>query len=148
MKVHNPILGTFFVLIIATSIHAASFDCEKATSEVEKLICGNEELSRLDESLNKAYLRALERTRNIRQAINDQRQWLKNERNACRNSECLKRAYETRIKELGLSSYGIVIESPPKPAAAPSEAPPRASESQPTEAHGKAVETEPGHKHK
>ena len=35
---------------------AASFDCGKAASEVEKIICGDDELSRLDESLNKAYL--------------------------------------------------------------------------------------------
>ncbi len=40
-------------------IHAASFDCSKATSEVEKLICGDEELSKLDDSLNKAYLERL-----------------------------------------------------------------------------------------
>jgi hypothetical protein len=54
-------LGTFFFLIIAGSINAASFDCGKAVSEVEKIICGDDKLSRLDETLNKAYLQALER---------------------------------------------------------------------------------------
>jgi uncharacterized protein len=59
MKIHDLILGTFFLLIIAENIDAASFDCGKATSEVEKLICGNEELSRLDDSLSEAYQEAL-----------------------------------------------------------------------------------------
>jgi uncharacterized protein len=83
--------------------HAASFDCGKAASEVEKIICGDDELSRLDESLNNAYLQALKRTDIKEQMIKSQRQWLKNERNACQNAECIKKAYETRIKELILS---------------------------------------------
>ena len=36
MKIHSLILGAFFLLIIAGNIGAASFDCGKATSEVEK----------------------------------------------------------------------------------------------------------------
>jgi uncharacterized protein len=119
MKIHNVILGTFFLLSIAGNIDAASFDCGKATSDIEKIICSNEELSKLDESLNKAYLKALERPDIRKQMIESQKQWLKNERNACKNAECLKKTYETRIKELGLSSYGIVIENPPKPTATP-----------------------------
>ncbi len=55
-------LGIFLLLLVAGNIHGASFDCSKATSEAEKLICGDEELSRLDESLNKSYLEALKRT--------------------------------------------------------------------------------------
>jgi uncharacterized protein len=86
--------------------HAASFDCGKAESEAEKMICGNDELSRLDKSLNKAYLQVLERTDIKKQIIKGQRQWLKNFRNACRDAECIKRTYKTRIKELEfLSSY-------------------------------------------
>jgi uncharacterized protein YecT (DUF1311 family) len=147
MKIHNVILGTFFLLSIAGNIDAASFDCGKATSDIEKIICSNEELSKLDESLNKAYLKALERPDIRKQMIESQKQWLKNERNACKNAECLKKTYETRIKELGLSSYGIVIENPPKPTATPPKAPPEGSESQLTEPAGKAIETEPGQEH-
>ena len=50
-----PALGAFFLLIIAGNADAASFDCGKATSEVEKIICSDDELSRLDESLSKVY---------------------------------------------------------------------------------------------
>lgn len=107
MDMRNLILVIFFLLVVAGTAHSASFDCEKATSQVEKLICDNEGLSKLDESLNKAYLKALERPDIRKQMIESQRRWLKNERNACQNAECLKKAYQTRIKELGLSSYGI-----------------------------------------
>ncbi len=148
MNIYNLVLGAFLLLFIAGNVDAASFDCSKAASEVEKLICGNEELSRLDESLNESYLKALERPDIRKQMIESQRQWLKNQRNACKNAEYLKKAYQTRIKELGLSSYGIVIESPLKPTASSSEAPPKASEPQKTEPAGKAVETEPGLQHK
>jgi len=112
MTAHNLILGIFLLLIIAGNIDAASFDCGKATSEVEKIICSSDELSKLDESLNKAFLEALRRTDIKKRTIESQRQWLKNKRNACQNAECLKEAYETRIKELGLSSHGIAISTP------------------------------------
>lgn len=35
--------------------HAASFDCTKASSKMEKTICGDPELSKLDEQLGGAY---------------------------------------------------------------------------------------------
>lgn len=113
MKKCSLILLIFFVLVIAENIYAASFDCRKARSEVERIICGNAELSTLDESLKEAYLQALKRTDIKRKTKVSQRQWLKNERNVCRNVECIKNAYEKRIQELGLlSSYGIIIFRP------------------------------------
>lgn len=100
MKIHNVILATFVLLVIAGNAYAASFDCGKAASEVEKIICSDDELSRLDESLNKAFLGALKRADIKKQALESQRQWLKNERNACQNAECIRNAYETRIRKL------------------------------------------------
>jgi uncharacterized protein len=146
MKIHNLILGTFFLLIIAGNIDAASFDCGKAASEIEKLICGDDELSKLDESLNKAYLEALKRTIK-KQIIKSQRQWLKNERNACQNAECIKKAYETRIWELGLSSYGIVISIPPNRSTSSSKAPPKVSKSQAIEPPDEAIQTKTEQQH-
>ena len=124
MKIHDIILATCFFLLITGNVSAASFDCAKASSEVEKLICSDAELSKLDESLSKAYLQALKRTDIKKQTIESQRQWLKNERNACRNAECVKKAYEIRIKELGLSSsFGFVFLRPADRSASSSEAP-------------------------
>jgi len=100
-------------------IFAASFDCGKAKSQVEKIICGNEELSKLDDSLNDAYLKALNRPDSKKQTMESQKQWIKKERDICRDVACMKQAYEVRIKELGLtSSFGIVFfreKTPPKP---------------------------------
>lgn len=90
-------------------IHAASFDCGKAASEVEKIICSNDELSKLDESLNKTYSRALEQAVFKKQTVKSQKRWLRNERDECQNAECIKRTYEARIKELGfISSYTTI----------------------------------------
>jgi uncharacterized protein len=102
-QIVGMILGMLFLL---TAAQAASFDCGKATSEVEKLICGDDELSRLDESLDVAYLAALGRSDGDEQMIKSQKQWLRNERNVCKNAECLRKAYEARIKELGSSFRG------------------------------------------
>jgi uncharacterized protein len=98
--------------IITGNIRAASFDCSKATSEVEKLICSDAELCKLDEALMTTYERVLSRTRKKEEMIQSQNQWLENERNECQDAQCIKKAYEIRIKELGLSSYGIVIFRP------------------------------------
>ncbi len=106
MKIRDLILSTFFLLMIAGNVDTASFDCDKATSQVEKIICSDDELSKLDESLNKAYLQALEQTPFKEQTIRNQKQWLKKKRDVCRNLPCLKKAYEARINELEfLSSY-------------------------------------------
>ena len=104
MKIPRLILSACFIVVNSGNIDAASFDCGKAASEVEKIICGDDGLSRLDDALNEAYLQALKHTNIRKQTIESQRQWLKNERNACRDAESLKKVYETRIKELGLSS--------------------------------------------
>ena len=100
----------FSLLFFLTSAQAASFDCRKARTKIEKLICSNDELSKLDEFLSEMYLRALNRDDIKQQTIESQRQWLKYQRNACHDAVCIKSAYETRIKELDLlSSDGMVV---------------------------------------
>ena len=74
------------------------------------MICEDDELSKLDEALNKAYLKALELADTKRQVIEGQRQWLKSKRNACQNAECIKKAHETRIKKLCLLSRSHILE--------------------------------------
>jgi uncharacterized protein len=37
----------FIMLFMLTTVYAASFDCGKAASEVERMICGDTELSKL-----------------------------------------------------------------------------------------------------
>lgn len=46
-------------ILIPTICFAASFDCTKAKSPVEKAICSDAELGKLDEDLSKVYKDAL-----------------------------------------------------------------------------------------
>ena len=87
------------VFTIATSVQGASFDCGKATTKVEHLICDNPEISKLDDELSAAYKVAL---KNIAQADSikqEQKRWMK-ERNACSDADCLRHAYEARLSTL------------------------------------------------
>jgi len=87
-------------LLISSPSGAASFNCAQATSVVEKHICGNAELSKLDDELNAEYKRALSEMLDKAPLRIDQKQWLKSQRNKCRNIDCLKKAYRSRIDEL------------------------------------------------
>jgi uncharacterized protein len=83
-------------------IFAASFDCSKAGSQVEKLICTDSSLSTLDEELSTAYKLAIDdpnRSISVRQ---DQKKWLI-ERNSCADSSCIRSAYLYRIQTLHLN---------------------------------------------
>lgn len=81
------------------SAQAASFDCAKASTKVERLICVDATLSKLDEEMSATYKAAL---RDEKQAIairQAQKQWL-NIRDDCVDVICVKRAYETRLSSL------------------------------------------------
>lgn len=82
---------------------ATSFDCADARTNIEKLICSDAGLSKLDGDLNKAYLLHLESNAHSKQATSSQRQWLKNIRDVCKDVRCISEAYKSRIRELVLS---------------------------------------------
>ncbi len=91
---------------ITLPVHAevakARFDCEKANSNIEKLICGDQILSALDSKLEIFYKAALakysiEEANMLRE---DQKKWLKKARGNCNDISCLKQTYEHRIFEL------------------------------------------------
>ena len=87
-------------LLLPLAASAASFDCARAASRVEKAICADAEVSRLDDHLGRFYWAARERLAENRSCVEaDQRQWLR-ARNACADGACLKRAYLERLGEL------------------------------------------------
>lgn len=47
------------LLVASPAVFAASFDCQKASAEIEHKICDNELLSKLDEQLSSTYSNAL-----------------------------------------------------------------------------------------
>lgn len=84
----------------SSSATAASFDCAKAQSRIEKAICADAEASDLDEYLGRYYSAArsaLGRAADCLRA--DQTQWLRT-RNACNDAACLKKVYLERLAEL------------------------------------------------
>jgi len=91
-------LACFF---LAGQTDAASFDCAKAGSDVEKLICQDPGLLLLDEQLEQAYQSAVKSTGNAKALKSQQQQWLVKIRDQCQEKSCLQDAYQTRIAELG-----------------------------------------------
>lgn len=77
---------------------AASFDCAKAQSKVEHLICDNPILSGLDSKLGRDYQDVLSKANDEQKqrVITEQKHWLKHTRNVCEKETCLKHAYWSR----------------------------------------------------
>ena len=93
----KAIAGVMFSLLSPLTF-AASFDCLKATTSVETMICGSTELSELDSVLGNLYkTEAAHEQKEQEQGV--QRAWLK-ERNRCQDVACLTGAYGKRIREL------------------------------------------------
>lgn len=79
---------------------APSFDCSKATSAVNKIICSDRELSELDLELSAEYKSAIADQNDPSGLIENQRDWLKNTINDCQDKPCIVEAYKNRIAEL------------------------------------------------
>ncbi|MDR2549439.1 MAG: lysozyme inhibitor LprI family protein [Desulfobulbus sp.] len=87
------------VLLWAVSAPAASFDCTKARTAVEKMICANAELSKLDEEIQPLYQQANQRTADPVGFRAEQRQWLKL-RDSCNDAGCVAQTYRSRLAAL------------------------------------------------
>jgi uncharacterized protein len=95
------VVSLFALLAAGGGAQAASFDCAKAATATEKLICGNARISGLDEHLGRYYGAArAELGRGGACLVPTQREWLRNVRNACKDTACLERAYLKRLAEL------------------------------------------------
>lgn len=86
--------------VISWAAHAASFDCRKASTRIENLICTDTELSSLDEQLSKAYREALAKGVNKASVKQWQKQWLFLTRDSCADTACLKTVYASHVSEL------------------------------------------------
>lgn len=90
-------------LTLASPTFAASFDCSKAATKVEKTICTDDELSSLDEDMAGLYKKALQ-TGDASGVKAAQKIWLK-DRNDCSDAECIKDQYNYRISDLARAVY-------------------------------------------
>jgi Uncharacterized protein conserved in bacteria, putative lipoprotein len=88
------------LLIFSVNSYGASFNCAKANTWPEKVICSNHQLSNLDDLLVSSYKKALSSTSHKESLKAAQKKWLESIRNACQNTACLKSDYSSRIAEL------------------------------------------------
>lgn len=99
--------------LFTPSVFAASFDCNKASTFIEKAICGNDEISRLDDELASNF-KAMKNSIGDDAAtklIASQKQWL-SVRNKCTDDKCLIDSYSKRIAAIsGNSSVSNVSSS-------------------------------------
>lgn len=90
---------TFVGLVLSFAVQGASFDCAKAKTKVEKLVCADPALSKQDEVMLSAYQNAYKRIADPAGLKIEQRGWLE-ARNACEDSSCLMQVYRERLDRL------------------------------------------------
>jgi hypothetical protein len=79
-----------------------SFNCAKASTKAERLICSNSELAGYDVQLAKVYKTVMATTSDKTGLKTEQRNWNKNVRDACADVICMLHEYHTRIKQLSI----------------------------------------------
>jgi len=100
-------IGIVGVITVSGVLQAASFDCANTSLSIEKLICSSPAVSNLDEQLTAAYKAALERAINKEALKQQQRTWLKEKRNVCKDPTCLFSVYQQRLGELSNISVSL-----------------------------------------
>ena len=84
---------------VSTTSTSPSFDCAKASTSVEKMICATPELAEADAALARSYATAKASGADAGQLKSEQRAFLAI-RNRCSTVECVAEAYRARNKEL------------------------------------------------
>ncbi|WP_367108995.1 lysozyme inhibitor LprI family protein [uncultured Psychrobacter sp.] len=101
-KIVLAVIGIISACLLSTIASSASFDCKKVETWVEKTVCANPKLSKLDDAMAQKYKQNLADTSDKdykNNLIIDQRLWLKFQRNTCKDIECLIREYKEYIGE-------------------------------------------------
>lgn len=83
-----------------TANWSPSFDCSKAGTNQERLICSSKELSEADVKLSTLYKAAASASNDKESLRAAQSSWRKSSRDACSEVRCMLIAYESRIAEL------------------------------------------------
>lgn len=91
----------FLIAAVAIPIVAigASFDCRKAVTTVEKMICASPELSALDVRAARRYADAVATSPGANTLRRQQRDWLRNVRDRCADEACIRSAYQRRSEQ-------------------------------------------------
>ncbi len=79
---------------------APSFDCAKATTDAERMICSSRALSEADVRLAQVFQAAIARGADQQVLREDQGEWRRFERDACATEACMLDAYNQRYLDL------------------------------------------------
>ncbi|MDP5239130.1 hypothetical protein Q9Q94_06280 [Uliginosibacterium sp. 31-16] len=86
------------LLLTGPVAHATGIQCERAASEIEKAICADPVLLKLDQALGAQYDLAVATDPQVQaRQIN----WLQNTLGQCQDKQCLVMAYKNQIEALG-----------------------------------------------
>jgi uncharacterized protein len=93
-------LALFLIFAYSIDSYAVSFSCSGELTKIEKIICKNESIGKLDDEMSLLYKNASEKTQPNIYVVLSQRQWLSRVRNVCKNEVCIEKAYQARNAEL------------------------------------------------
>ena len=97
-------ISAVLIIAAATTIRAASFDCNKARTLPERTICSDPKLSAADDEMAALYRAALTSNTHLlltaQELKADQVSWLTLYQMRCTNASCLSAAYRDRIRTL------------------------------------------------
>ena len=110
-----------FCCAAANAAAAQSFDCARAQTRMEKMVCADRSIADLDEYLGRYYAASRAEIPAAASCLqSDQMQWLKTTRDVCADGACLKTAYLNRLAELDPLQPGATalksVALPPVPA--------------------------------
>ena len=91
-----------FSLMLSTSVFSAGFDCKKASTDVEKMICADKQLNKLDSVMMENFKTLNQNNIGDNQKkdlLKTQKAWL-SERNRCSDQTCLKSMYLDRLDKM------------------------------------------------
>ena len=85
----------------AAKSHGPAFECGPENSVTEAAICNSQRLSKMDRKLNQVFINALKELKKNQNSLRkNQIEWLE-KRNQCKEeSECIRRKYAQRIRQL------------------------------------------------
>lgn len=89
----------FLLSLFSASSYAASFNCDLASTQTEKMICANNSLSTMDEVIHTLYVNALKEPQN-NTLKSEQRAWLKQRNQSCGQLADCEQLFITRINDL------------------------------------------------
>jgi hypothetical protein len=91
------------LVALALAASAPSFDCSKASTNVERMICADDGLAAADRAVARLYAG---RRRSDGLFFRKQSDWLA-DRNSCVDNNCLVASYEERLLDMFISTTGV-----------------------------------------